>query len=182
MESLGVGLGFNEGWICQGSSKDACAISRLSAGASPLGPPPIVGLPSWWDSWKVLHGILHCKYIHIARKKWAGKHRKSKHIKHKRHQELPTITGAAGLSPYIKKMDSAAFLRAPQWLGTSICNYSARSLQMHQVSLLINFPVNTSMSVMGLKDKSCKKRWGRAAIDVSRPPQQLRYMCHPSQQ
>lgn len=49
---------------------------------------------------------------------------------------------------------------------------------MHQVSLLINFPVNTSMSVMGLKNKSCKKRWGGelAAIDVSRPPQRLGYV------
>lgn len=38
-------------------------------------------------------------------------------VKLKRRQELPTITGTAGLSPYIKKMDSAAFPESSPVIG-----------------------------------------------------------------
>lgn len=42
------GCDLTRGRICPGSSKEACAISRSSAGASSLGPLPIIRVPSWW--------------------------------------------------------------------------------------------------------------------------------------
>lgn len=53
---------------------------------------------------------------------WLGGKKKSdmgkgKHVKLKRHRELPTVTGTAGLSPYIKKMDSAAFPESSPAIG-----------------------------------------------------------------
>lgn len=54
---------------------------------------------------------------------------KGMHVKLKRHWELPTITGTAGLSPYIKKMDSAAFPRElpGDWAPQCVISQRGRS-------------------------------------------------------
>lgn len=74
---------------------------------------PPRGVPRWWwDSWKTLHGILLCKYIHIARKKKkrAGKLCAAGEVQ--RHPQLPAITGTASSSPVLTRKEDG-FSRFP---------------------------------------------------------------------